>query len=534
MHGLDAESPKTWIAWKKDDDPDSGDVNWLSDKHMLPSPMPDARILTYDWNAKIDKAASGDRFLGHADTFLDRALVRATERYHPRGPKYHQVLDFTVGVAFLGTPFSGSWGTGYTVADLRVAVAIESGGEYNRELMEYLRQGTPESPGPLDDLVQKFSEMIHHTDFKFGKVCFYETRHTNFSAYRKKLPKDYAAQLDIDGHGIVVTKSSACLQGVEGVALDVRHNMLHKFNSPENDGYQRLVSRLKDFAENAHVVLGVDDECNFICEPRDRSPSDKDGSSSFTKKLTLFHGYNDAYLGADEPLGWAVGWLRRSGYFRLPQIPEQLRNIDTISNLRRARVRWPLDALMSICQVKFHATDQRDKVYGLLGLSLENEDSSVLPGDLKPDYSIDVPTLYQRVARYLLKRNRSLAILNRAKCIDGTGTRKQRVHDLNLPSWCPDWSDFNTYNEGISTSLGFPKYYQASGGLEANLYESETGIGVSPVLQLGGFIVDRVAQVCRFSFNPSIHKQRSGEHDALMAPILRLAFSLAPASGTLT
>ncbi|KAM0490273.1 hypothetical protein ACHAP8_011750 [Fusarium lateritium] len=514
MHGLDAESPKTWIAWKKDDDPDSGDVNWLSDKHMLPSPMPDARILTYDWNAKIDKAASGDRFLGHADTFLDRALVRATERYHPRGPKYHQVLDFTVGVAFLGTPFSGSWGTGYTVADLRVAVAIESGGEYNRELMEYLRQGTPESPGPLDDLVQKFSEMIHHTDFKFGKVCFYETRHTNFSAYRKKLPKDYAAQLDIDGHGIVVTKSSACLQGVEGVALDVRHNMLHKFNSPENDGYQRLVSRLKDFAENAHVVLGVDDECNFICEPRDRSPSDKDGSSSFTKKLTLFHGYNDAYLGAD--------------------IPEQLRNIDTISNLRRARVRWPLDALMSICQVKFHATDQRDKVYGLLGLSLENEDSSVLPGDLKPDYSIDVPTLYQRVARYLLKRNRSLAILNRAKCIDGTGTRKQRVHDLNLPSWCPDWSDFNTYNEGISTSLGFPKYYQASGGLEANLYESETGIGVSPVLQLGGFIVDRVAQVCRFSFNPSIHKQRSGEHDALMAPILRLAFSLAPASGTLT
>ncbi|KIL85180.1 ankyrin repeat protein [Fusarium avenaceum] len=284
MHGLDAQSPKTWIAWKKEDDPDSGNVNWLCDEHMLPQSMNYTRILTYDWNANYDTTASSDRFLGHADTLLDRvyvnreelgrlqiplifvascfsglllaqALVRASERYHPRGLKYRQVLDFTIGVAFLGTPFLGSWDLGYSIADLRVAVAIESGGEYNRELMEYLRQGTAQSPGPLDDLVQRFSEMIHHKDFKFGKVCFYETRHTNFSAYRKKLPESYAARLDANGHGIVVTKNSACLRGVEGVALDVRHNMLHKFNSPENDGFRRLVSRLKSFVEEAENVL---------------------------------------------------------------------------------------------------------------------------------------------------------------------------------------------------------------------------------------------------------------------------------------
>ncbi|QPC62822.1 hypothetical protein HYE67_005053 [Fusarium culmorum] len=286
MHGLDAQSPKTWLAWEDEDDPASRKVNWLCDKHMLPSSMPHARILTYDWNANYDSTASSDGFLGHADTLLDRiyvnreelsrlqiplifvascfsglllaqALVRATERYHPRGQKYRQVVDFTVGVAFLGTPFLGSWDTGYTVADLRVAVAIESGGEYNRELMEYLRQGTAESPGPLDALVQRFAEMIHHEDFKFGQVCFYETRHTNLSAYREKLPKAYAARLDPNGHGIVVARRSACLQGVEGVALDVRHNMLHKFNSPENDGYRRLISRLKSFLEKAQDVLIV-------------------------------------------------------------------------------------------------------------------------------------------------------------------------------------------------------------------------------------------------------------------------------------
>lgn len=72
LHGLDAKSPRTWIAWKENDDPNSGDVHWLKDSHMLPAVMPKSRILTYDWNANYDTTASTDRFLGHADTFLDR------------------------------------------------------------------------------------------------------------------------------------------------------------------------------------------------------------------------------------------------------------------------------------------------------------------------------------------------------------------------------------------------------------------------------------------------------------------------------
>ncbi|KAF5723137.1 ankyrin repeat [Fusarium mundagurra] len=285
MHGLDAQSPRTWIAWVRDNEPESGEVFWLKDKDMLPRDMPYARILTYDWNANYDKTASSARFLGHADTLLDRiyierdnlsrlhipiifvascfsglllaeSLIRATECFHPSSRRYRKVLDFTVGVAFLGTPFKGSWNTGYSVADMRVSVAIQAGLEYNRELMEYLRLGTPEAPGPLESLTQRFSEMIHHQSFKFGKSCFYETRHTNLSAYRSRLPKSYANSLDDEGHGIVVAEFSACLEGVERVPLDVRHNMLHKFNSPKNDGYQRLVSRLKLFYQEAQFVIG--------------------------------------------------------------------------------------------------------------------------------------------------------------------------------------------------------------------------------------------------------------------------------------
>jgi len=48
------------------------------------------------------------------------------------------------------------------------------------------------------------------------------------------------------------------------------------------------------------------------------------------------------------------------------------------------------DALISRTQIKFHATDQRDKVYALLGLAPKVKDSSGLPDALIPGYTIDV------------------------------------------------------------------------------------------------------------------------------------------------
>ncbi|KAK8106646.1 hypothetical protein PG999_010005 [Apiospora kogelbergensis] len=59
LHGLRAESPKTWIAWKDGKSAASGEVNWLRDREMLPAVIPQARILTYDWNASYAEDASG-------------------------------------------------------------------------------------------------------------------------------------------------------------------------------------------------------------------------------------------------------------------------------------------------------------------------------------------------------------------------------------------------------------------------------------------------------------------------------------------
>ncbi|KAK1450367.1 hypothetical protein CMEL01_07703 [Colletotrichum melonis] len=193
--------------------------------------------------------------------------------------------------------------------------------------------------------------------------------------------------------------------------------------------------------------------------------------------------------------GWAAAWLRKNGYMRLSQ------------------TLWPLDALVSITQVKFNATDQRDKIYGLMGLARECQDLATMPLELRPDYQIDVTDVYLRVGRYMLQQSRSLAFLTRARCVDGSITRRQREKSLDIPSWCPDWSDFKNPNEGIATSLswvhagdksrparlGFLEQFSAASGLELEIHHE----GDPRVLSLVGIRVTTVEVALPFSVNPS-------------------------------
>lgn len=217
-------------------------------------------------------------------------------------------------------------------------------------------------------------------------------------------------------------------------------------------------------------------------------------------------------------LGLAAAWLRRKGYLRLSNMPEQLRNINTMSHLRRAAVKWPLGALLSITQVKFRATDQRDKVYALLGISSECSES--IPDILKPDYTQDTAQLYRTVARFILQRGgATLAITTRARGTSGSLTRKQRQHDMQgMPSWTPDWSDFKVFNNGIRTSLawvhylggelphlGYPKHFLASAGLGVRVYEYENQDPA--ILRLGGIVCSRVAMAKKFPHNGSSNQE---------------------------
>jgi hypothetical protein len=72
-----------------------------------------------------------------------------------------------------------------------------------------------------------------------------------------------------------------------------------------------------------------------------------------------------------------------------------------------------------------HASDARDKVYGLLGLGVS---SYIKP--LEPDYSKPVEQVYQEVAMLDITESKSLLCFS---CL------YQRQPDSKLPSWTPDW-----------------------------------------------------------------------------------------------
>ncbi|KAK8048191.1 hypothetical protein PG994_009921 [Apiospora phragmitis] len=66
IHDLDTESPRTGIF-----DKNGTQVHWLRDSDMLSAAIPEARIYTYDWNARVFYYAPVQTLLGHADNLLD-------------------------------------------------------------------------------------------------------------------------------------------------------------------------------------------------------------------------------------------------------------------------------------------------------------------------------------------------------------------------------------------------------------------------------------------------------------------------------
>jgi hypothetical protein len=131
------------------------------------------------------------------------------------------------------------------------------------------------------------------------------------------------------------------------------------------------------------------------------------------------------------------------------------------------------------------ATDPRDKVFGLLGLSPEGRER-----DLTPDYSVSTHDLFVSTAIFFVTRDRNLDML--CHCQQNALPLNSSDANLNLPSWVPDWSQYRT-----SRVLGYPRsrskrpYYKAALGCPAS-------VSFSPdhtIMTVAGKRVDQIADV---------------------------------------
>ena len=125
------------------------------------------------------------------------------------------------------------------------------------------------------------------------------------------------------------------------------------------------------------------------------------------------------------------------------------------------------------------ATNPRDRIYALLGLSSDADAS-----ELKPDYNLDTEEVFIRTCSYILQRYKSLHFLY--DCSLQT--------NKDLPSWIPDWATERRASS-LTREINLPN------GLVPGIYDATNGtdiIGeVDPAnqrLKTRGCIIDEVVE----------------------------------------
>src|SRR5205085_1046304 len=128
------------------------------------------------------------------------------------------------------------------------------------------------------------------------------------------------------------------------------------------------------------------------------------------RSLSDYETQNEHAASAEQVHSWAQ--LRR-------QREEELDGLDLIKILDRIR---PSDA-----------TDERDKVYSILGL-LKERDRAGMRVEYSKDHSVEM--VYIDLAKYCIGTPYTMRLLEHASV-----TRKRS----DLPSWVPDWSHYPRY-----------------------------------------------------------------------------------------
>ncbi|KXH68079.1 hypothetical protein CSAL01_08946 [Colletotrichum salicis] len=213
IHGLKGHREKTWTA-EKSSQP------WP--KALLPSEIPNARVLAYGYDADVAKAIE-----------VVSALARAHTREHLR-----EVFDSTRGILFLGTPHHSS---ALAVWAERLAKSIGVLKQTNTEILSVLR--------PESEVLAEIQDNFHNITQSqtIAGVCTI------------KITCTYE-ELPLPGIGLVVPQHSAIIPDKDAIGIHGTHHTMVKLTHPNTSVFWVHASNADRFRQ---AFSEIAKECNI-------------------------------------------------------------------------------------------------------------------------------------------------------------------------------------------------------------------------------------------------------------------------------